>query len=105
MAARWFLTPILGTGSTGDPYRPKYTGESGISGWAGQQVTVNGTDYFVARFVGTTAALDTVEAYTDATSIQESTYTKSDIASYLNSKTGNSYSFSEWEQRFLTGDI
>lgn len=105
MADRWYLVPIAGTGPLADPYRPKYTSESGISGWSGQQVTVSGTDYYAVRFVGTTSALDTIETYSDATSLQESGLSKSDIASYLNKKTGNSYSFSEWEQRFLTGSI
>lgn len=102
MANRWFLVPIVGTGTSSDPYRPKYSDESGISDHAGQQVTVDGSDYYAVRLYGTTSALDTVESYSDATSIQESSYTKSDIASYLNNKTGLSYTFSEWEERFLS---
>lgn len=105
MANRWFLVAITGTGTLSDPYRPKYSGTSGISGWAGQQVTVNGTDYYAVRYVGTTSALDEIEAYNDATSLAESSYTKSDVADWLNNKTGHAYSFTEWEQRFLTDDI
>lgn len=105
MANRWFLVPIIGTNTPDDPNRPKYGYETGISGWTGQQVTVNGSDYYAARFVGSTSALDTVESYSDATSIAESSYTESDFANWLNNTTGKSYTFAEWEDRFLTGDI
>lgn len=105
MANRWFLVPIVGTGEANDPYQPKYAGTSGISGWAGQLVTVDGSDYYAARFVGSSSALDEVEANDDATSLRESGYTQGDVASWLNDKTGHSYTFSEWEERFLTGDV
>lgn len=105
MANRWFLVPITGTGSHTDPHRPKYSNEAGISGWAGQQVTVNGSDYYAVRYVGTTSALDTIESYSDADSLPVYSYTKSDLSGYLNNKTGLNYTFSEWEQRFLTGEI
>lgn len=105
MANRWFLTSVVGTGDATDPIRPKYTDTSGISGWSGQRVTVNSTEYFAARFVGTQSALDEVEGYSDATSIAESSYTESDIADYLNQRTGHSRTFSEWEDAFLTGEV
>lgn len=109
MADRWFAVPVIGTGDAKanppDPFRPKYTDTFGISGWAGQIVTVDDTDYYAARFVGTTSALDDVESHDDATSLQESGYTESDVANWLNDRTGHSYTFSEWEDRFLTGEI
>lgn len=105
MAERWFLTPIVGSGSHTDPFKPKYSTELGISGWSGQQVTVNGSDYYAVRYVGTTSALDTIESYNDADSLPESSYTKSDLAGYLNNTTGHNYSFAEWEDRFFTGEI
>lgn len=101
MADRWFQVPVSGSGTVDDPVLPKYHDTSGISDWSGQIVTISGTDYFIVRFYGTTSALDTVESKADATSLQESGLTKSDIATYLNNKTGNSYSFSEWESRFM----
>lgn len=105
MAERWFQVPISGSGTNTDPYEPKYAGTSGISSWAGQQVTVSGSDYYAVRYVGTTSALDEIEAYSDATSMQEAGLSKSDVAAYLNDETGYNYSFAEWEDRFLTGDI
>jgi len=103
MATRWFLVTLT-TDVTGGT-RPKYWDASGIEGYAGQDITVNGTDYFAVRFRGTTSALDSIESNSDAASIQESGYSKSDVAAYLNDKTGHEYSFSEWEERFLTGSV
>lgn len=105
MANRWFLVTIVGDGAYRNPYQPRYTDTSGISGWSGQRVTVNGSEYYAARFVGTQSALDEVEAYDDATSLQESGYTESDVANWLNDKTSHNYTFPEWEDRFLTGDV
>lgn len=102
MADRWFLVPITGTGTTDDPYEPKYAATSGVSGWAGHIVTVSGSDYFAVRYHGTTSSLDSIESNSDATSIQEAGLSKQDVADYLNNETGHAYSFSEWENRFFT---
>ena len=105
MAARWFSVPVVI-----DPAwsiagaAPKYADTSGLSGWAGQRVTIDGSEYYAVRYYGTTTALDEIEANDDATSLQESSYTESDVAAWLNDKTGHNYTFSEWEERFLTGD-
>lgn len=104
MADRWFRVPVVTNpswDSTADR-APKYEDESGITRATGNVVTISGTDYYAVRFYGTTSALDTVEGYSDATSLQESGLSKSDIETELNERTGHSYSFSEWEQRFLT---
>lgn len=99
MASRWFLVPQVGTGTVSDPYRPKYEGE--VEDFAGGECVVDGTTYYVVKFYGTTSALDTVESYSDATSVQELGFSESDVAAELNERTGHSYTLSEWEQRFL----
>lgn len=102
MAERWFTVPVIGDGTMGNEIRPKYSNESGINGWIGQIVAIDTSDNYVVRFYGTSSALDTIESYSDTTSLQESGLSKTDVESYLNDKTGHSYSFSEWETRFLT---
>lgn len=63
---RYFLLPRVGTGASGDSYRPGYIdGIDGIEKWAGQDVDMTDLDfglgldgvYFIVRVYGTSQAL------------------------------------------------
>lgn len=106
MADRWFVVPIVGTGGATDPYRPKYSSTSGLTGYTGNthyfdestysDLPWSGQEMYVVRYYGSTSALDTVAGYDDAYGKQEYSLTDSEVADYLNDKFGVTRTFEEW---------
>lgn len=103
MALRWFAVPRVGAGLSTEAYQPKYSDQ--VDAWAGQDITWNGENWYIARFTADTTTLDNIQAESDAYTLEETGLSKQDIVDWLNEKTGHSYSFEEWQQRFIAGEV
>lgn len=111
VAARWIIVPIEQNSRDGDTYTyPKYWDTAGLTGYSGAIVDFSADEYsdlpwypdemYVTRFYGPDSALDVVAANDDAYGKAEYDITDEEVASYLNDKFGESYSFQEWLSNF-----
>lgn len=114
MATRWFVVPRIGTGSGGDPYRPKYADMTGITKFSGQWLDFSAQQwsdlpwypepmYIVRFYADTTKPLNDVENQSDAWSERDASH--QEIASYLNERFDRSRSYDEWTARFTAGGV
>lgn len=117
MASQWFVVPLAQYDVSGTHpderlvTAPKYSRTQGISGYTGNTMFFDaqtypdlpwsGNEMYVVRFYGTKSAFNDIRKKDDAYGKEEHNISDSEVVTYLNDKTGNNYTFTEWESLFI----